>query len=56
MMAQTKKLSEELRNNVVVAHLAGKGYKSISKEFEIHKSTVRQTENKIKERSLQKKV
>ncbi len=35
-------LFEDLRKRVVVAHQAGKGYKTISKKFGLHKSTVRQ--------------
>ncbi len=31
--------SEDLRKRVDVAHLAGKGYEDISKEFGLHKST-----------------
>jgi len=41
-MAQTKETSEDLGKRVV-AHQAGKGYKTISKEFGLYKSTVRQT-------------
>ncbi len=42
IMAQTMEISEDLRKRVVVAHQARKGYKDISKVFELHKSTVRQ--------------
>lgn len=41
-MPRTKELSEELRKRIVDAHEAGKGYKFISKEFGLHRSTVRQ--------------
>lgn len=41
-MPRTKELSEELRKRIVDAHEAGKGYKIISKEFGLHRSTVRQ--------------
>ena len=41
-MAQTKEISEDLRRRVVDAHQAGKGYKTISKEFGLHQSIVRQ--------------
>ena len=47
-MAQTKDISEDLRRRVVDAHKAGKGYKTISKEFGLHQSTVRQTVYKLK--------
>ena len=42
IMARTKEISEDLRKSVVDAHQAGKGYKTISKEFGLHQSTVRQ--------------
>lgn len=42
IMPRTKELSEELRKRVVGAHEAGKGYKIISKEFGLHRSTIRQ--------------
>ncbi len=41
-MSQTKEITEDLRKRVDVAHQARKGYKTISKEFELHKFTVRQ--------------
>ena len=37
-----KEDSRELRKQVVDAHQAGKGYKTISKQFGLHQSTVRQ--------------
>ncbi len=40
-MTRTKEISEDLRNSVVVTHQAGKGHKTISKGFGLHKSTVR---------------
>ncbi len=40
-MTRTKEILEDLRNSVVVTHQAGKGHKTISKEFGLHKSTVR---------------
>ncbi len=47
-MAQTKEISENLRKRVDVAHQARKAYKAISKEFGLHKSTVRQIVDKLK--------
>ncbi len=47
-MSQTKEITEDLRKRVDVAHQARKGYKTISKEFELHKSTVRQIVDKWK--------
>ncbi|XP_075701913.1 uncharacterized protein LOC142665959 [Rhinoderma darwinii] len=41
-MPRSKEISEELRKKVVEAHKSGKGYKTISKVFELHRSTVRQ--------------
>ncbi len=41
-MSRTKEITEDLGKRVDVAHQARKGYKTISKEFELHKSTVRQ--------------
>ncbi len=43
IMSRTKEITEDLRKRVDVAHQARKGYKTISKEFGLHKSTVRQT-------------
>ncbi|XP_018090369.1 uncharacterized protein LOC108700862 [Xenopus laevis] len=40
-MPRTKEIPEDLRQTVIEAHQAGKGYKTISKEFKLHKSTVR---------------
>ncbi|XP_031750312.1 uncharacterized protein LOC116407961 [Xenopus tropicalis] len=40
-MPRTKEISEHLRQTVIDAHQAGKGYKTISKELELHRSTVR---------------
>ncbi len=48
IMSQTKEITEDLRKRVDVAHQARKGYKTISKEFELHKSTVRQIVDKWK--------
>lgn len=42
IMPRTKELSGELRKRIVDAHEAGKGYKIISKEYGLHRSTVRQ--------------
>ncbi len=42
IMSRTKEITEDLGKRVDVAHQARKGYKTISKEFELHKSTVRQ--------------
>ncbi len=42
-MSLTKEITEDLGKRVDVAHQARKGYKTISKEFGLHKSTVRQT-------------
>ncbi len=42
IMSRTKEITEDLRKRVDVAHQARKGYKTISKEFGLHKSTVRQ--------------
>ena len=47
-MAQTKEISDDIRRRVVDAHQAGKGYKTISKEFGLHQSTVRQIVYKLK--------
>ncbi len=41
-MAWAKEISEVLRKRVVVACQAKKGYKTIPKEFGLHKSTGRQ--------------
>ncbi|KAM3922034.1 uncharacterized protein RB166_011335 [Leptodactylus fuscus] len=41
-MPRSKEISEELRKKVVEAHEAGRGYKTISKVFDLHRSTVRQ--------------
>ncbi len=42
IMWRTKEITEDLGNRVDVAHQARNGYKTISKEFGLHKSTVRQ--------------
>ena len=41
-MPQTKEISEDPRLRIVDLHIAGKGYKSISKSLDVHHSTVRQ--------------
>ncbi len=41
-MSRTKEVTEDLEKIIDVAHQARKGYKTISKEFGLHKSTVRQ--------------
>ncbi|XP_068111821.1 uncharacterized protein [Hyperolius riggenbachi] len=41
-VGRSKEISEDLRQKVVEAHKSGKGYKSISKELGLHRSTVRQ--------------
>src|SRR4029434_958157 len=41
-MARSKEIPRNLRKQVVDAHQAGKGYKTISKQFGLHQSTVRQ--------------
>uniref|UniRef100_A0AAR2LFJ0 Transposase Tc1-like domain-containing protein n=1 Tax=Pygocentrus nattereri TaxID=42514 RepID=A0AAR2LFJ0_PYGNA len=41
-MARTKEISEDLTKRVVDAHQAGKGYKTISKEFGLYQSIIRQ--------------
>ncbi|XP_040293992.1 zinc finger protein 367-like [Bufo bufo] len=41
-MPRSKEISEEVRKKVVEAHKDGKGYKTISKVFDLHRSTVRQ--------------
>ncbi len=41
---EQKRLLQDLIKTVDVAHQARKGYKTISKEFGLHKSTVRQME------------
>ncbi|XP_077110778.1 uncharacterized protein LOC143766748 [Ranitomeya variabilis] len=41
-MPRSKEISDEVRRKVVAAHEAGKGYKTISKVCELHRSTVRQ--------------
>ena len=48
VMAQTKEISEDLRRRVVDAHQAGKGYKTISKEFGLKQLTVRQIVYKLR--------
>ncbi len=40
IMSWTKEITEDLGKRVDVAHQARKGYKAISKEFGLHKSTV----------------
>ncbi len=42
IMSWTKEITEDLWKRVDVAHQARKDYKTISKEFGLHKSTVRQ--------------
>ncbi len=42
IMSRTKEITEDLGKRVDVAHQARKGCKTISKEFGLHKSTVRQ--------------
>ncbi|KAK3510423.1 hypothetical protein QTP70_005916 [Hemibagrus guttatus] len=39
-MAKTKELTEDLRLRIVAAHKSGKGYKTISKCFEVPVATV----------------
>lgn len=39
-MAKNKELSVDIRNKIVDAHKAGKGYRMIGKEFNVHPSTV----------------
>lgn len=41
-MPQSKEILEDLRERVINAHQAGKGYKCISKEIGLHECTVRQ--------------
>ncbi|XP_071968848.1 uncharacterized protein [Engystomops pustulosus] len=41
-MPRSKEICEEVRRKVVEAHQAGKGYKSLSKVFHLHRSTIRQ--------------
>ncbi|XP_063817007.1 zinc finger protein 664-like isoform X2 [Pseudophryne corroboree] len=41
-MPRSKEISEDLRKKVIDAHVAGKGYKSIAKCVDLHRSTVRQ--------------
>ncbi|XP_073516379.1 uncharacterized protein [Phyllobates terribilis] len=41
-MPRSKEISDEVRRKVVEAHEAGKGYKTISKVCNLHRSTVRQ--------------
>ncbi len=41
-MSRTKTIAEDHGKRVDVAHQAGKGHKTMSKEFGLHKSTVRQ--------------
>ncbi len=48
-MSQTKEITEDLGKRVDVAHQARKDYKKISKEFGLHKSTVRQAVYKWRE-------
>ncbi|KAM9343832.1 keratin, type II cytoskeletal 8-like [Pholidichthys leucotaenia] len=47
-MVRSKELSEATRKKIVDAHESGKGYKKISKEFEISPSTVRSVIRKWK--------
>ncbi len=48
-MSQTKEITEDLGKRVDVARQARKGYKTMSKEFGLHKSTVRQIVYKWRE-------
>ena len=41
-MPRTKEISEDIRLRIVDLHKAGKGYKSISKNLDVHQSMVRQ--------------
>ncbi|XP_066440826.1 uncharacterized protein [Eleutherodactylus coqui] len=41
-MPRSKESSDEVRRKVVEAHKAGKGYKTIAKVLDLHRSTVRQ--------------
>ncbi|KAI3356616.1 hypothetical protein L3Q82_017824 [Scortum barcoo] len=40
-MVRSKELSEALRKKIVAAYESGKGFKKISKEFDISHSTIR---------------
>ncbi len=48
IMSRTKEITEDLGKRVDVAHQAKKVYKTISKEFRLHKSTVRQIVYKLR--------
>ena len=47
-MAKKKELSEDLRQRLVCAHSKGKGYKAISKQYDVPVSTVQSIINKYK--------
>ncbi|KAK3541035.1 hypothetical protein QTP86_012355 [Hemibagrus guttatus] len=47
-MAKTKELTEDLRLRIVDAHKSGKGYKTISKGFEVPVATVQSIIKKYK--------
>ncbi|KAK3525993.1 hypothetical protein QTP70_011807 [Hemibagrus guttatus] len=47
-MAKTKELTEDLRLRIVAAHMSGKGYKIISKCFEVPVATVQSIIKKYK--------
>ncbi|KAM3912509.1 uncharacterized protein RB166_019314 isoform 2-T2 [Leptodactylus fuscus] len=47
-MPRRKEISNDLREAIVAAHQSGKGYKAISKQFEVHHSTVRKIIHKWK--------
>ncbi|KAK3556765.1 hypothetical protein QTP70_016689 [Hemibagrus guttatus] len=48
-MAKTKELTEDLRLRIVAAHKSGKGYKTISKCFEVPVATVQSIIKKIQD-------
>ncbi|KAK3541928.1 hypothetical protein QTP86_008182 [Hemibagrus guttatus] len=48
VMAKTKELTEDLRLRIVAAHKSGKGYKTISKCFEVPVATVQSVIKKFK--------
>ena len=41
-MQRGKEISEDIRKKVLTAHQSGESYKTISKRFQLHPSTVRQ--------------